>query len=241
MRQIEGDRNFVAYVNCESSCLTKADDIRPPLKSAPVFGGIAGIMAGERGDTEDVGRMYLKSLFTRKAVNRLEDLPTLDNKSREVDEQLRELYRRILAADWTCQPGEMSADKTIEEIFAGGDGWGNGVEVTEDDAIQDRSVPGEDSGFLSDGETRVLKSHKHRNWSGFFGRRHHKQRSVPTRLTKEEVLRVHDTDPVVRGRGSFEQQINDMVSDSESKRGKQTHELDEFDIREDLRCWNLPR
>jgi len=32
---------------------------RPPLKSAAVFGGIAGIMAGERGDIEDVGSMCL--------------------------------------------------------------------------------------------------------------------------------------------------------------------------------------
>jgi hypothetical protein len=71
MRQIEGDRNFVAYVIRETISQTKADDIRPPLKSAPVFGGIAGIMAGERGDAEDVGRMYLRSLFTRKPLTDL--------------------------------------------------------------------------------------------------------------------------------------------------------------------------
>jgi hypothetical protein len=40
MRQIDGERNFIA----------------PPLKIAPVFGGIAGIMAGEQGDSEDIGR-----------------------------------------------------------------------------------------------------------------------------------------------------------------------------------------
>lgn len=39
MKQLEGERNFVA----------------PPLKSAPVFGGIAGIMAGDQGDLEDTG------------------------------------------------------------------------------------------------------------------------------------------------------------------------------------------
>jgi len=39
MRQIEGDRNFVA----------------PPLRTAQVFSGIAGIVSGEQGDTEDTG------------------------------------------------------------------------------------------------------------------------------------------------------------------------------------------
>lgn len=39
MRQIEGDRNFVA----------------PALKTAQVFSGIAGIVSGEQGDAEDAG------------------------------------------------------------------------------------------------------------------------------------------------------------------------------------------
>jgi hypothetical protein len=39
MKQIDGERNYVA----------------PPLKTAPVFGGIAGIMAGEQGETDDAG------------------------------------------------------------------------------------------------------------------------------------------------------------------------------------------
>jgi hypothetical protein len=39
MKQTEGDRGFIA----------------PPLKTAQVFSGIAGIVSGEQGDTEDVG------------------------------------------------------------------------------------------------------------------------------------------------------------------------------------------
>jgi hypothetical protein len=42
MKQIDGERNFTA----------------PPLKTAPVFGGIAGIMAGEQAEQDDVGRGY---------------------------------------------------------------------------------------------------------------------------------------------------------------------------------------
>ncbi len=40
MKQVDGERNFVA----------------PPLKTAPVFGGIAGIMAGDQTEQDDVGR-----------------------------------------------------------------------------------------------------------------------------------------------------------------------------------------
>ena len=39
LRQIEGDKNFIA----------------PPLKTAQVFSGIAGIVSGEQGATEDAG------------------------------------------------------------------------------------------------------------------------------------------------------------------------------------------
>lgn len=42
MKQIDGERSFVA----------------PPLKTAPVFGGIAGIMAGEQTERDDIGRGY---------------------------------------------------------------------------------------------------------------------------------------------------------------------------------------
>lgn len=42
MKQVDGERTFMA----------------PPLKSAPVFGGIAGIMAGEQGEPDDQGRKY---------------------------------------------------------------------------------------------------------------------------------------------------------------------------------------
>lgn len=39
MKQVDGERNFVA----------------PPLKTAPVFGGIAGIMAGEQNEQDEIG------------------------------------------------------------------------------------------------------------------------------------------------------------------------------------------
>ncbi|KAI1841632.1 hypothetical protein JX265_012527 [Neoarthrinium moseri] len=95
MVQIDGDRNYVA----------------PPLKTAPMFGGIAGIMAGETVEPVD------ESAGAGTTPNL-----TSQNKSRDASE-LQDMYRRALAASWSCQPGEMPADECIEDIFAGGDGW----------------------------------------------------------------------------------------------------------------------
>ncbi|KAJ9155308.1 N-terminal C2 in EEIG1 and EHBP1 proteins-domain-containing protein [Pleurostoma richardsiae] len=106
MIQVDGERNFVA----------------PPLKTAPVFGGIAGIVAGDQQQVvaEQLGQDDLLSGF---AGNGGHELPTaLSSKSRDASE-LQDMYRRALAASWTCQPGELPADECIEDIFAGGDGW----------------------------------------------------------------------------------------------------------------------
>ncbi|OHF03457.1 hypothetical protein CORC01_01176 [Colletotrichum orchidophilum] len=91
MLQLDGDKNYSA----------------PPLKTAPVFGGIAGIMAGESVEQDDAGQ-----------------LPTMA-KSRDASE-VQDMYRRALAASWSCQPGELPADQCIEDIFSGGDGWQSG-------------------------------------------------------------------------------------------------------------------
>jgi len=49
MKQVDGERNFVA----------------PALKMAPVFGGIAGIMAGEQVENDDTGSGMLTALTLR--------------------------------------------------------------------------------------------------------------------------------------------------------------------------------
>ncbi len=55
MKQIEGDRNFAASVFLISHAGSMTDIVRPPLKTAPVFGGIAGIVAGEQVEPDDGG------------------------------------------------------------------------------------------------------------------------------------------------------------------------------------------
>ncbi|KEQ73372.1 hypothetical protein M436DRAFT_46564 [Aureobasidium namibiae CBS 147.97] len=92
LKHLEGDRSYYA----------------PPLRTAPVFGGITGIMSQEVAEVAEEGS----------------NIPSLSNKSRENGE-LQDMYRRTLAASWVAQPGELRADDCIKDIFAGGDGWGS--------------------------------------------------------------------------------------------------------------------
>ncbi|KAH6855022.1 N-terminal C2 in EEIG1 and EHBP1 proteins-domain-containing protein [Chaetomium sp. MPI-CAGE-AT-0009] len=95
MVQVDGERNYVA----------------PPPKSAPVFGGIAGFVAGDTFEPVDVSAAtpgLAPSSFT--------------GKSRDMFE-VQDMYRRALAASWASQPGELPADQCIENIFGGGEGF----------------------------------------------------------------------------------------------------------------------
>ncbi|OAA53647.1 Oestrogen-responsive protein Fam102A/B [Niveomyces insectorum RCEF 264] len=118
MIQIGGERNYVA----------------PALKNAPVFGGIAGIMAG--GEVLN-GGLNSGSGGGSEGADGSDDPPANSlvgsvllsasaAKGRETTE-IQDVYRRALAASWACQSGELPADECIEDIFKGGDGfrpWG---------------------------------------------------------------------------------------------------------------------
>ncbi|KAJ2970088.1 hypothetical protein NUW58_g9805 [Xylaria curta] len=101
MVQADGERNYVA----------------PPLKSATMFmGGISSIITGANeqaaSDAEE----------TNKPGGALPNV----NKSRD-NAEAQDMYRRALAASWDCHPGELHADECIEDIFAGGSGWRDGI------------------------------------------------------------------------------------------------------------------
>ncbi|KHJ34168.1 putative respiratory complex assembly protein rmp1 [Erysiphe necator] len=92
MKQIDGDVNFLA----------------PPLKTANMFGGISGIMAGDQEGLDDNGH-----------------IPT-SIRSRDQGE-MQDLYRQILAASGISKDGHPPADECIEDIFNGGDGWSHNI------------------------------------------------------------------------------------------------------------------
>ncbi|KAK3994939.1 N-terminal C2 in EEIG1 and EHBP1 proteins-domain-containing protein [Cladorrhinum sp. PSN332] len=97
--QVDGERNYAA----------------PAPKSAPVFGGIAGFVAGDALEPVEANAAASSSAATA--------VPTqLAAKSRDVFE-VQDMYRRALAASWASQPTELPADQCIEDIFAGGDGF----------------------------------------------------------------------------------------------------------------------
>lgn len=107
MVQIDGERNYVA----------------PPLKTAPMFGGIAGIMTGgEQVKVEPATDDKSGAPNNTTTNNNNNNNNNLNMKSRDASE-LQDMYRRSLAASWACQPGELPADECIEDIFSGGDGW----------------------------------------------------------------------------------------------------------------------
>jgi hypothetical protein len=152
------------------------------------------------------------------------DAPSLSSKSREAGE-LQDMYRRTLAAYWSAQPGELKADECIEDIFAGGDGWGD----REKPYSQQRGQPirytiGDSSSSPSESEARHMRGNS-------------------TARKSHETLRPNDMrpkSPNVRGRGSLEQQAHQMKAEVERKRHRPHHEVDEFDLREDLCSWRRP-
>lgn len=175
---------------------------------------------GEQVDAEETGHM-----------------PAVTTKSREAGDELRELYRRTLAAEWTCQPGELHADKCIEDIFAGGDGWGNKLRPRDNHhrTMNGMSRPSDDSGSLnslSDNEARNYHRVNNSNWQGFFRSRQDLKRTSRESLGKPSGG--------VKGRGSFEHQARQLKGDAERGNISRAHELDEFDLRDDLRSWNIP-
>jgi N-terminal C2 in EEIG1 and EHBP1 proteins len=52
MRQMDGERNYIS----------------PPLKTAPVFGGIAGIVDFDQVEHDDLGRMHPRCTTTRRLL-----------------------------------------------------------------------------------------------------------------------------------------------------------------------------
>lgn len=105
--QTDGERNYVA----------------PQLKSAPVFGGIAGIVAsseilngGETSFEDNEDHAAAGSVVSTMLGG------GLSAKSHE-NTEIQDVYRRALAASWACQADELPADECIEDIFSGGDGF----------------------------------------------------------------------------------------------------------------------
>lgn len=102
MRHVEGTRDYYA----------------PALRTAPVFGGIAGIISSSDPSSNTPHAPQDNPESTQESIP-----PSFNVNNKEMGE-MQDMYRRTLAAFWSSQPGELKADDCIEDIFSGGDGWG---------------------------------------------------------------------------------------------------------------------
>lgn len=163
-------------------------------------------------------------------------MPSLSSKSRDTGE-LQDLYRRTLAAYWAAQPGELKADECIEDIFAGGDGWGDRAKPYRQAPVDRRMGLDGDSGSTSDGEPS-LRHRQHHDVSGEHRVPYKGSRDIGGAGRNEQTSSGKRTG--VTGRGSLEQQAKNMKAEAAKRQNKPHDEVDEFEVRENLRSWRLP-
>ncbi|CAG7562307.1 unnamed protein product [Fusarium equiseti] len=235
MVQVDGERSYVA----------------PPLKTAPVFGGIGGIMGEEIED--EAGPIAAA-------------VPNL-SKPRDAAE-LQDLYRSVLTASWCRQPDEHSAEEVIDDIFNGGNGWKtkphNASPATDDEEDDDDDIGARDTIRARD-VRRITHnllhphhhSHSHRSPSrnrpanGPHGSSH---RRTPSNSSDKSFCTVTVT-PSNRRKGvriherhldharSMASMTSTMTMDSDPMREvnyKGAREVREDDMRNDLVAWRLP-
>ncbi|MCJ1387700.1 hypothetical protein MMC18_000543 [Xylographa bjoerkii] len=192
---------------------------RPPLKTAPVFGGIAGIMTSEQGELDDLGQM-----------------PSMSSKTREIGE-LQDMYRRTLAASWTCQIGELPADECVEDIFAGGDGWGkHGLAASAQTPSSAKSTEDSTGDAESSGEARTTNGHHRRTSSGFA--RHSNKKHPGHSRSESKTDKASGTTNRMDDSPNLNQRQS-RVPRKKRMSHKNMHEVDEFEAREDLRSWEI--
>ncbi|PYH43232.1 uncharacterized protein BP01DRAFT_345176 [Aspergillus saccharolyticus JOP 1030-1] len=200
LRQIEGDRNFVT----------------PPLRSARVFGGIAGVVSTEQGEHDELGR-----------------LPSINSQSREATD-MQDMYRRTLAASWNSRADDLPADKLIEELFAGSISWADNQHSHPDNSADyhaDRLSPYSRTGI------RPASTDNRLSPSSFEKR----PRSSSSNHFRNEVKATETASGTghARKNGSIGQQLHDNPKGKSWKSRNADHEVSEFDVREDLRSWEI--
>ena len=213
MRQTEGDTNFIA----------------PPLKAAMVFDGIAGIMSTEAVQVDETGHV-----------------PSITSKTRELSE-LQDMYRQTLAATWACQAGELPPDKLIEDLFAGGDGGAIKPPATADGPGTKKHQRGKDhtdpTNTSDANSKRKLKTTfvspdpVNTGRGEGYGHRRHGTRSGNRKFDSESSSSSSGT--TRSGRSSIEQQVHHINKEHKRRDQRILKEVTEFDLREDLRSWEI--
>lgn len=156
-------------------------------------------------------------------------MPSMSSKTRELG-KLQDMYRKTLAASWAAQDGELPADECIEDIFAGGDGWGK---IRKEGKKSGK--PSSTDGEVSDADRRTLKAH-HRTTSGNYNK--HSSKKSKGHLRTSSQSKSSSDNSGVKGRASIDQ-VQSSSSDTPAYNWRQADELNEFAAREDLRSWEI--
>jgi hypothetical protein len=149
------------------------------------------------------------------------------SKSRDHGE-LQDMYRRALAASWAADSTELPADKCIEDIFNGGDGW----KYEKNEKSTTPRVVREDS---------ASDEHLNRHRRTQSGVSTHSQSTITVSRNKNRMGHKHSSSRDSLGPDSATE--HDTSSES-SERGRtgfgKVKEVDEFNVRDDLIAWKLP-
>lgn len=209
-----------------------------------------------------------------EAADDLGTIPSLSSKSRETGE-MQDMYRRTLAASWAAQPGvsfhsvvlhggelltglqELRADKCIEDIFAGGDGWGSHNRSSSGGVQFPDRPTGDDSGSYSD-DARSRNASATNLATPSSTNLNRSPKSKQGRLSTENARRDDRAwrkamdgwsrdgggglgkPGAVSGRSSLEQQARKMERDkSKGRESRPLNEVDEFEVKDDLRSWRV--
>ena len=186
-----------------------------------VFGGIAGVVSSEQGDPDD-------------SVSG-GPLPSLSAKSSEVSD-MQDLYRRTLAASWNSRSTDLPADKLIENLFSGGSDYNNGTQNQRQSRLDDSlNVASVENGA----NQRESPSANHLSPS--FERR--PKSSSSNEVKGPELLSAIGNMSNGHGHGRRGGSIEQQIFDNPKARGLRSRaseqEVSEFDVREDLRSWEI--
>lgn len=218
MNQVEGDRSFSAYVFALRGLVFLLINVRPPLKSsAMVFGGIAGVVsAAEQADANDLGQM-----------------PSINTKSNETSD-LQDIYRRTLAASWNSSIGDTPADSLIESLFSGNSNFQIGTQTNP----SGRQVHDENEIFYYDPDSGRISSSDRLSPALEKQRKKSPSNSF---LSEEGALSLPATSGRNIKRGSIQQRLYEgKVNKGQGRKSHSpSHELSEFDVRDDLRSWEV--
>ena len=208
MKHLDGTRDYYA----------------PPLRTAPVFGGIAGIIHSSE-PAPPVTNVVGVTGASNPDPSAGEDVPNFSARNKEVGE-MQDMYRRTLAAFWASQPGELKADDAVEDIFSGGDGWGKGGRPD----LNNDQTETNGGGGRQDYRDVAFGGTSSRPGSGT---------TTPNPDTEVEVRPTSKMGPAGRGLMQMGGGRHRHKHSKSRAKPKGQGEVDEVEVRDDLRSWRV--